>query len=116
MASLVKSKVMGSTEPKFKPLKESQVEDNPSIPKVNPQKDFKDYFRKAGLRPPEDDEIIVTQGANNDSRRVRIAVSEQLPTWFMNMMGVKSLSASKGTLPRTCGAMALLLAWPASSV
>ena len=46
MASLVKSKVMGSTEPKFKPLKESQVEDNPSIPKVNPQKDFKDYFRK----------------------------------------------------------------------
>ncbi len=44
--AMVKSKVVGSTEPKFKPLKESQVEDNPGIPKVNPHKDFKDYFRK----------------------------------------------------------------------
>lgn len=44
--AMVKSKVVGSTEPKFKPLKESQVEDNPGIPKVNAQKDFKDYFRK----------------------------------------------------------------------
>lgn len=46
MASLVKSKVIGSSQPKFKPLKESQVEDSPAIPKVNPQKDFKDYMRK----------------------------------------------------------------------
>ena len=48
LGAMVKSKVVGSTEPKFKPLKESQVEDSPVIPKVNPQKDFKDYFRKVG--------------------------------------------------------------------
>ena len=48
MASMVKSKVVGSKEPKFKPLKESQVEDSTAIPKVNPQKDFRDYFRKVG--------------------------------------------------------------------
>lgn len=36
MASLVKSKVIGSSQPKFKPLKESQVEDSTAIPKVNP--------------------------------------------------------------------------------
>ena len=46
MASLVKSKVIGSSQPKFKPLKESQVEDSTAIPKVNPQKDFKDYLKK----------------------------------------------------------------------
>ena len=46
MASIVKSKVTGSSVPKFKALKESQVEDSPAIPKVNPQKDFKDYMKK----------------------------------------------------------------------
>ena len=46
MASLVKSKVVGSSVPKFKKLEESQVEDSPAIPKVNPQKDFKDYIKK----------------------------------------------------------------------
>ena len=48
MASMVKAKVVGSKEPKFKSLKESQVEDSTAIPKVNPQKDFRDYFRKVG--------------------------------------------------------------------
>ena len=46
MASMVKSKVVGSKEPKFKAMTEAQVEDSPAIPKVNPQKDFKDYMRK----------------------------------------------------------------------
>ena len=46
MAQAVKSKVMGSSQPKFKPLKESQVEDSTAIPKVNPSKDFKEYMRK----------------------------------------------------------------------
>ena len=36
VASIVKSKVTGSSVPKFKALKESQVEDSPAIPKVNP--------------------------------------------------------------------------------
>lgn len=58
-----------------------------------PPKDVvRDYFVKAGLTPPPDSAIIVTQGANNDSRRVEIAVTEQLPTWFMNMMGINSLA------------------------
>ena len=46
MASAVKSKVVGSSVPKFRTLKESQVEDSAAIPKVNPQKDFRDYLRK----------------------------------------------------------------------
>ena len=42
----VKQKVTRSGVPKFKPLKESQVEESALIPKVQPQKDFKEYFRK----------------------------------------------------------------------
>ena len=49
MGGFVKSKVVGSSEPKFKVLKESQVEDNPMIPKVNPQKDFRDYLKKVSV-------------------------------------------------------------------
>ena len=44
----MKSKVTGSSVPKFKAIKESQVEDSPAIPKVNPAKDFKAYVRKVG--------------------------------------------------------------------
>lgn len=44
----MKSKVTGSSVPKFKAIKESQVEDSPAIPKVNPAKDFKGYVRKVG--------------------------------------------------------------------
>lgn len=58
-----------------------------------PPKDVvKDYFKKAGLKPPADNQITVVQGASGDSRRVSIAVSESMPTWFMSMVGVKSLS------------------------
>lgn len=58
-----------------------------------PPKDVvKDYFRKAGLTPPADSAIIVTQSAIGDNRKVEISVSEELPTWFMNMMGIDSLT------------------------
>lgn len=57
-----------------------------------PKEVVKDYFRKAGLTPPADNAIVVTQGTNNDSRKVEISVSEELPTWFMNMMGIDSLT------------------------
>ncbi|HQU67921.1 MAG TPA: vWA domain-containing protein [Albidovulum sp.] len=58
-----------------------------------PAKDVvKDYFVKAGLKPPTDDQITVVQGAFGDSRRVSIAVKESVPTWFMSMVGIKSLS------------------------
>lgn len=58
-----------------------------------PPKDVvRDYFLKAGLKPPADSDIIVTQGTNNDSRKVEIAVTEELPTWFMNMVGINSLT------------------------
>ena len=52
----------------------------------------KDYFRKAGLPEPADEDIIVTEGTFGDSRRVQIQVSEQMPTWFMAMVGVRELS------------------------
>lgn len=57
-----------------------------------PKEVVKDYFRKAGLNPPTDSQITVVQGAHGDSRRVSIAVSESMPTWFMSMVGVKTLS------------------------
>lgn len=57
-----------------------------------PKEVVKDYFRKAGLKAPTDDQITVVQGAHGDSRRVSIAVSESMPTWFMSLVGVKSLS------------------------
>ena len=42
----VKQKVSRSGAPKFRPMTESQVDDSGLIPKVNPQKDFKEYMRK----------------------------------------------------------------------
>ena len=52
----------------------------------------RDYFLKAGLTPPEPDNIIVTQSATGDSRSVQISVSENMDTWFMSLVGVKELS------------------------
>ncbi len=59
---------------------------------LEPKEVVKDYFRKAGLRPPTDDQITVVQGAHGDSRRVSVSVSESMPTWFMNLVGVETLS------------------------
>lgn len=57
-----------------------------------PKEVVKDYFRKAGLTPPTDDQITVVQGTYGDSRRVSVSVAETMPTWFMNLVGVKTLS------------------------
>lgn len=59
---------------------------------LDPKEVVKDYFRKAGLKPPADADIIVTQGSLSDYRKVEIGVSEQMPTWFMSLVGVKTLS------------------------
>lgn len=53
----------------------------------------KDYFIKAGLKAPLDSEITVQQGTFNEWRTVQANTSEQVPTWFMSMVGVKSLPA-----------------------
>ncbi len=57
-----------------------------------PKEVVKDYFRKAGLNPPTDDQITVVEGAHGDSRRVSIGVSESMPTWFMSLVGVDTLT------------------------
>ncbi|MGL4278836.1 MAG: pilus assembly protein TadG-related protein [Albidovulum sp.] len=57
-----------------------------------PKEVVKDTFIKAGLKPPTDDQITVMQGDHGDSRRVSIALSDSVPTWFMSMVGVKTLS------------------------
>ncbi|WP_413870601.1 pilus assembly protein TadG-related protein [Albidovulum sp.] len=57
-----------------------------------PKEVVKDYFKKAGLTPPADGDIIVTQGTLSDYRKVEIKVSENMPTWFMALVGVKTLS------------------------
>ena len=59
---------------------------------LDPKEVVKDYFLKAGLKPPADDDIIVTEGTLTDYRKVEISVSEEMPTWFMALVGVKTLS------------------------
>ena len=60
-----------------------------------PPKDVvKDYFLKAGLPVPADEDIIVEQGSFNEWRTVQVNVSDSTPTWFMNMVGVNELPAS----------------------
>lgn len=58
-----------------------------------PKEVVKDYFRKAGLKAPTDEQITVVNGAYGDSRRVSVAVAETVPTWFMKLVGVETLSA-----------------------
>ncbi len=59
---------------------------------LNPKDVVRDYFQKAGLKPPAPEDIIVTQGTLSDYRKVEIKVSEEMPTWFMALVGVKTLS------------------------
>lgn len=59
---------------------------------LEPKAVVKDYFLKAGLTPPKDSDITVDQGAFNEWRTVQASVTEQMPTWFMNMVGVKELT------------------------
>jgi Flp pilus assembly protein TadG len=51
----------------------------------------KDYFLKAGLTPPDPSDIIVQSGTFNEWRTVTANVNEEMPTWFMNMMGIPKL-------------------------
>lgn len=58
-----------------------------------PPKDVvKDYFVKAGLTPPKDEDIVVEQGAYNEYRKVSVKTSENLPTWFMRMVGINEMT------------------------
>lgn len=59
---------------------------------LDPKDVVRDYFLKAGLTPPDPKDIIVTQSNLTDFRRVEIRTSESMPTWFMSLVGVKSLS------------------------
>ncbi|SPH17288.1 hypothetical protein DEA8626_00805 [Defluviimonas aquaemixtae] len=59
---------------------------------LQPKEVVKDYFRKAGLKPPADEDIIVTEGNFGTSRKVKINVSEQMDTWFMKLVGVNEMS------------------------
>ncbi|MBS0565322.1 MAG: VWA domain-containing protein [Proteobacteria bacterium] len=53
----------------------------------------KDYYVKSGLKAPLDSQITVQQGTFNEWRTVQATTNEQVPTWFMNMVGVKTLPA-----------------------
>ena len=59
---------------------------------LDPKDVVRDYFQKAGLKPPAPEDIIVTQGTLSDYRKVEIKVSEDMPTWFMALVGVKTLT------------------------
>ncbi len=58
---------------------------------LDPKDVVKDYFQKAGLAPPKDSDIIVQAGNFNEWRTVTANVTEEMPTWFMNMMGIPKL-------------------------
>jgi uncharacterized protein YegL len=69
-----------------------------------PKDVVKDYFKKAGLPPPKDSDIIVNQGTFSEWRTVQANTSEVMPTWFMNMLGVKTLTPiSSGTAEERIG-------------
>lgn len=58
-----------------------------------PAKDVvKDYFVKAGLSAPKDSDIVVQSGTFNEWRTVDIKASQTMQTWFMNMVGIKTMS------------------------
>jgi Flp pilus assembly protein TadG len=58
---------------------------------MDPKAVVKEYFLKAGLPIPKDSEIIVSSGSFNEWRTVEVNVSEDMPTWFMNLMGINKL-------------------------
>ncbi len=58
---------------------------------MNPKDVVKEYFLKAGLPIPKDSEIIVNAGSYNEWRTVEVNVQEDMPTWFMSLMGIKKL-------------------------
>jgi Flp pilus assembly protein TadG len=58
---------------------------------LDPKDVVKDYFTKAGLTPPTDAQIDVQQGDNGEFRTVEVTTSEEMPTWFMRMVGVEEL-------------------------
>ena len=75
-----------------------------------PKDVVKDYFIKAGMTPPKDSDIVVSQGNFNEWRTVQVNVREDMPTWFMNMVGVKSLSApGSGTAEERIGQVEISL-------
>lgn len=66
--------------------------------RLPPKEVVKDYFLKAGLPAPADEDIIVEQGTFNEWRTVQVNVSDSTPTWFMNMVGVNELPASANAM------------------
>ncbi len=53
----------------------------------------KDYYIKNGLPAPADADIRIQQGNFNEWRTVSVRSNEQIPTWFMRMVGVNTLQA-----------------------
>ncbi|MCB2109846.1 MAG: TadE/TadG family protein [Defluviimonas sp.] len=69
-----------------------------------------DYFTKAGLTPPSEDDITVVDGPNNTSRSVTVNVSETMPTWFMKIAGVETLGApARSTAEESVGQLEISL-------
>jgi len=59
---------------------------------LDPKAVVKDYFAKAGLAAPADSDIVVNQGNFNEWRTVQASVHQDMPTWFMNMYGIKTMT------------------------
>jgi Flp pilus assembly protein TadG len=77
---------------------------------MDPKAVVADYFTKAGLTPPNPSDIIVKQGNFKEWRTVEAKVSENMPTWFMNMVGVKQLSTpANGTAEERIGQVEISL-------
>lgn len=77
---------------------------------LDPKAVVKDYFEKAGLAPPEDDDIIVTEGSLTDYRKVQVNVAQNMDTWFMELVGVDMLStAAASTAEESVGQIEISL-------
>ncbi|MGB3146861.1 MAG: TadE/TadG family type IV pilus assembly protein, partial [Paracoccaceae bacterium] len=58
-----------------------------------PKEIVKDYFLKAGLHAPADNQITVVDSANGFGRSISVTTSEIVPTWFMRALGFNTLTA-----------------------
>ncbi|MGC1487887.1 MAG: VWA domain-containing protein, partial [Albidovulum sp.] len=75
-----------------------------------PKEVVKDYFRKAGLKPPSDSDIVVNQGTFNEWRTVQANVSEVMPTWFMRMVDIQTMTPiGSGTAEERVGQVEISL-------
>ena len=78
--------------------------------KLDPKEVVRDHFRKEGLPVPKDSQITVVSAGTGASRIVKVDTSAAMPTWFMNLYGIKELSTpARATAQESVGNVEIAL-------